>query len=69
MTRACWKHRVALAVFMLTILRAPEARGQAATPEPPKAPPHEPTAKELSANESVGNALMRTFGEIGRAHV
>jgi hypothetical protein len=62
MSRARWKHRVALALFMLMVLRAPEASGQAAPSEPPKAPPHEPTAKELSANETVGNALMRTFG-------
>src|SRR5271154_4901254 len=62
MTRACWKHRAALALFMLMVLRAPETHAQAAPSEPPKAPPHEPTAKELSANETVGNALMRTFG-------
>jgi hypothetical protein len=33
-----------------------------ATQENPKAPPHEPTAAELSHNETVGSALTRTFG-------
>jgi len=62
MTRARWKYKIATAVFALAIVRTPGARAQAAPSEPPKAPPHEPTAKELSANETVGNALMRTFG-------
>jgi hypothetical protein len=62
MTHTRWKYKIAAALFALAIVRTPGARSQAAPSEPPKAPPHEPTAKELSANETVGNALMRTFG-------
>jgi hypothetical protein len=40
---------------------APNLRAQA-TPDPQTAPPHQPTAAELSHNETVGTALMRTFG-------
>jgi DinB superfamily len=42
-------------------LAAPYLRAQAAQ-EPQAAPPHQPTAAELSHNETVGTALMRTFG-------
>lgn len=62
MTLASSKLKVAAALFFLAMLRAPDARAQAAASEPPKTPPHEPTAAELSHNETVGTALMRTFG-------
>jgi hypothetical protein len=62
MTRARPKCIVAAGLFSLAILRTPAAGAQAAAPAPPKAPPHEPTAAELSHNETVGTALMRTFG-------
>jgi hypothetical protein len=67
MTRARWHHMLrncifAAAFFTLAVLHAPGAGAQAAPSEPPKAPPHEPTAAELSHNETVGTALMRTFG-------
>ena len=42
-------------------LAAPGLRAQAAQ-EPQKMPPHEPTAAELSHDETVGSALLRTFG-------
>ncbi len=38
-----------------------DLRAQAAQ-EAQKVPPHEPTAAELSHDETVGSALMRTFG-------
>jgi hypothetical protein len=41
-------------------LAAPGLHAQAS--QAPQAPPHEPTAAELSHNETVGTALMRTFG-------
>src|ERR1700736_1109602 len=67
MTRARWNYTLGnclLAAAFLTMagLRAPGACAQAAPSEPPKTPPHEPTAAELSHNETVGTALMRTFG-------
>jgi hypothetical protein len=49
---------VALFAFGLAV---PGLRAQAAQ-ETQKAPPHEPTAAELSHNETVGSALMRTLG-------
>lgn len=45
----------------MLVVAAPSGRAQA-TSEAPAAPPHEPTATELSKNETVGTALMRTFG-------
>jgi DinB superfamily len=62
MVRRHGKCKFAIALLMLALMRAPAVRAQAAAPEPPKAPPHEPTAAELSHNETVGTALMRTFG-------
>jgi DinB superfamily len=67
MTRARWHHMLrncifAAALFALAVLHAPGACAQAAPSEPPKTAPHEPTATELSHNETVGTALMRTFG-------
>ncbi|MGA2431453.1 MAG: DinB family protein [Candidatus Acidiferrum sp.] len=62
MARTHWKCKFAVALFTLALTRVPGARAQAAASEPPKAPPHEPTAAELSHNETVGTALMRTFG-------
>jgi hypothetical protein len=59
--RPCaWK--LAVALFIAATVRVPGTYGQAATSEPPKTAPHEPTAAELSRNENVGTALMRTFG-------
>jgi hypothetical protein len=53
---------IALAVLAAVFaFGASSARAQS-TSEPPQAPPHEPTAAELSKNETVGTALMRTFG-------
>ena len=45
-------------------LAAPALHAQTAqaAQEPQKTPPHEPTAAELSKNETVATALMRTFG-------
>ena len=43
------------------LLQDPDALKQA-TQEMRTAPAHEPTAAELSKNENVGTALMRTFG-------
>jgi DinB superfamily len=57
-----WRCRPLAAVLVFAIVRAPGARAQASPSVPPKAPPHEPTAAELSHNETVGTALMRTFG-------
>ena len=62
MTLAGSKCIVAAALMSLAALRAPAARAQAAASAPPETPPHEPTAAELSAHETVGTALMRTFG-------
>jgi len=62
MAHSHWNRKFLSAMFLLAVLRAPSARAQAAAPEPPKTPPHEPSAAELSHNESVGIALMRTFG-------
>jgi len=55
------KSIVAIALCGLALASAPVLRAQAGQ-EPPKTPPHEPTAAELSKNENVGTALMRTFG-------
>jgi hypothetical protein len=62
MTRSHWKCGLLAAVFTLAAVRAPGAYAQAAASEPPKTLPHEPTAAELSHNETVSTALMRTFG-------
>ena len=43
------------------LLQDPDALKQA-TQEMRTTPAHEPTAAELSKNENVGTALMRTFG-------
>jgi len=59
---AHWRNRPLAAALVLVIVRAPSAHAQASPSEPPKTPPHEPTAAELSHNETVGTALMRTFG-------
>jgi hypothetical protein len=52
---------VAMALCGLGLASAPILRAQASQ-EQQKTPPHEPTAAELSKNENVGTALMRTFG-------
>jgi hypothetical protein len=62
MTFARSKCIVATALLVLAGSKVPGARAQAAASAPPKTPPHEPTAAELSHNETVGTALMRTFG-------
>jgi hypothetical protein len=51
----------AAAMLALVTCAAPSVHAQS-TSEPPTALPHEPTAAELSKNETVGTALMRTFG-------
>ncbi len=51
---------VVAAVFAFGVA-APGLRARAAQ-EGQKVPPHEPTAAELSHKETVGSALMRTFG-------
>jgi hypothetical protein len=56
-----WLTHSVLAGLFAFGLAAPGLRAQAAQ-EPQKAPPHEPTAAEMSRNESVGSALTRTFG-------
>jgi hypothetical protein len=53
--------RILLAVVLLFGAAAPNLLAQA-TQEPQTAPAHQPTAAELSHNETVGTALMRTFG-------
>ncbi len=50
-----------IALALMLALIAPGSRAQA-TSEAPIAPPKEPTAADLSKNETVGTALMRTFG-------
>ncbi len=62
MTRLYCRRKVLAAMFTLAFMRIPSLHAQAAASEPPKAPPQEPTAAELSKNETVGTALMRTFG-------
>src|SRR5580693_7925012 len=59
---AHWRNRPLAAALVLVIVRAPGVLAQASPSEPPKTPPHEPTAAELSHTETVGTALMRTFG-------
>src|SRR6202049_236275 len=53
--------RILFAAMFAFGLAAPYLRAHAAQ-EPQAAPPHQPTAAELSHNETVGTALMRTFG-------
>jgi DinB superfamily len=55
------KSVVAMALCGLGLASARILRGQAGQ-ELQKTPPHAPTAAELSKNENVGTALMRTFG-------
>jgi uncharacterized damage-inducible protein DinB len=62
MTPASRKYGFLFALVALLTLAVPPLRAQEAAPEPPKALPHEPTAAELSHNETVGSGLMRTFG-------
>ena len=62
------------ALTVVALLSAASSRAQSSTPSQAPAPPaqqaapavapqpHEPTAAELSKNETVGGALMRTFG-------
>jgi DinB superfamily len=61
MTLRVIKSVVAIALCGLGSASAPILRAQAGQ-EQQKMPPHEPTAAELSKNENVGTALMRTFG-------
>lgn len=61
MTLRAIKSVVAIALCGLGLASVPILRAQAGQ-EPQKTPPHEPTAAELSKNENVGTALMRTFG-------
>ena len=53
--------RVLFAAVFLFGAVAPNLLAQA-TQEPQTTPAHQPTAAELSHNETVGTALMRTFG-------
>jgi DinB superfamily len=62
MVHTQWKWKLTFTLLALWVVRVPGARAQAAPSEPPKTLPHEPTAAELSHNETVGTALMRTFG-------
>jgi hypothetical protein len=52
--------RSVLAAIFASALAAPRLGAQAS--QEPQKPAHEPTATELSHNETVGTALMRTFG-------
>jgi hypothetical protein len=62
MMRSIWINGIAIAsILTVVFLNAPASRAQASS-DPPKAQPHEPTAAELSKNETVGTALMRTYG-------
>jgi hypothetical protein len=61
MTLVVIKSVVAIALCGLGSASAPILRAQAGQ-EQQKTPPHEPTSAELSKNENVGTALMRTFG-------